>query len=405
VQSEKLKFQLKRKRIISAPIWIVSLVSLFTDVASEMLYPVMPVYLKSIGFTVALIGVLEGLVEAVAGVSKGYFGNLSDKKHSRVPFIRAGYALSAISKPLLSVAIHPAWVFLCRTVDRLGKGIRTSARDAYLSDLTTKEHKGRVFGFHRSLDTVGAAIGPVIALLFLAAFPGNYRWLFLVAFLPGVFAIGLTLFLKEKKKVKENGAKKRVSFFAYLQYWKRSPVQFRWLVGGLLAFVLFNSSDVFLLLFLKEKGYSDTAMIGFYIFYNLMYALFSYPLGILSDKIGQKTLIAAGFILFSIVYFTFGFAGSTLIFGLLFLVYGLYAAATEGISKALLTNMVQKEDTATALGFFNSFASIATLAASSIGGLIWYAFSPQHMFVFSGVGVMVTVIFLIIVFNKTNFFP
>jgi MFS family permease len=131
-----------------------------------------------------------------------------------------------------------------------------------------------------------------------------------------------------------------------------------------------------------------------------MYALFSYPLGILSDRIGQKTLIVAGFILFSFVYFTYGFAGSTIMFGILFLAYGIYAAASEGISKALITNMVKKEDTATALGFFNSFASIATLAASSIGGLIWFAFSPQHMFVFSGIGVMLTVVYLLIIFRN-----
>lgn len=395
-----MNLELKRKRIITGPIWIVSLVSLFTDVASEMLYPVMPVYLKSIGFTVVLIGVLEGLVEAVAGISKGYFGNLSDERRSRVPFIRAGYLLSALSKPLLAVTVYPVWVFLCRTIDRLGKGIRTSARDAYLSDLTTKEHKGRVFGFHRSLDTVGAAIGPVVALLFLAWNPGNYRLLFLIAFLPGLLAIGLTILLKDKKSINPGIEKQRVSFFGYLKYWKRAPVQFRWLAGGLLAFVLFNSSDAFLLLFLKEKGYSDTAMIGFYIFYNLMYALFSYPLGILSDKIGQKTLIVIGFLLFGLVYLGFGFAGTTVIFGLLFLVYGIYAAATEGISKALITNMVNKEDTATALGFFNSFASIATLAASSIGGLIWYAFTPQHMFVFSGIGAILTVIYLLINFRN-----
>jgi MFS family permease len=389
-----------RKRIITRPILIVSFVSLFTDIASEMLYPIMPVYLKSIGFTVLLIGFLEGLVEAVAGLSKGYFGNLSDKHRARVPFIRAGYTLSAIAKPLLAVSIVPVWVFFARTLDRLGKGVRTSARDAFLSDMSSKEHKGRVFGFHRSLDTVGAALGPIAALIFLHYFPEKYQMLFLLAFVPGLLAVSLTLFLREKKARRKEAGKKGVSFFGYLKYWKLAPVQYRLLVIGLLAFVLFNSSDAFLLLFLKESGYSDTQMIGFYIFYNMVYALFSYPLGIISDRIGQKTIIIAGFVIFALVYFFFGLAGSTIVFGLLFLFYGIYAAATEGISKALISNMVHSDQTATAIGFYNSLASMLTLAASTIGGFIWFTFSPQAMFIFSGVGVTVAAVYLMIIFRK-----
>lgn len=359
----------------------------------------MPVYLKSIGFTVFLIGVLEGLVEAVAGLSKGYFGNLSDRRQARVPFIRNGYALSAFAKPLLAVSVLPVWVFFARTLDRLGKGVRTSARDAFLSDLTSKEHKGRVFGFHRSMDTLGAALGPVAALVFLLYFPENYRLLFLVAFIPGLLAIGLTFFLKEKRRRKRDNGMKGVSFFGYLRYWRKAPAAYRWLVIGLLGFVLFNSSDAFLLLFLKESGYNDTQMIGFYIFYNLVYALFSYPLGIISDRIGQKTILVFGFIIFALVYFFYGFAGSTIVFGLLFLFYGIYAAATEGISKALISNMVSRDETATAIGFYNSFASILTLAASSIGGLLWFTFSARAMFVYSAIGVAVATGYLLITFR------
>ena len=182
-----------RGRIITRTIWIISLVSLFTDIASEMLYPIMPVYLRSIGFSIFLIGILEGLAEAIAGLSKGYFGNLSDRKGVRMPFVKWGYFLSAISKPLLAAFIYPLWVFMARSLDRIGKGIRTSARDALLSQETTKENKGRVFGFHRGMDTVGAAIGPIVALIFLYFYPGQYRWLFIIAFLPGIIAISLYL--------------------------------------------------------------------------------------------------------------------------------------------------------------------------------------------------------------------
>lgn len=154
-------------KIITRTIWILSLVSLFTDVASEMLYPVMPLYLKSIGFSVVLIGVLEGFAEAIAGLSKGYFGKMSDNTGRRLPFVQWGYLLSAVSKPMMAVFTFPFWIFTARTIDRIGKGIRSGARDAMLSDEATPQTKGRVFGFHRSMDTLGAVIGPLSALAFL----------------------------------------------------------------------------------------------------------------------------------------------------------------------------------------------------------------------------------------------
>src|SRR5690606_28639515 len=159
--------QIKTLKTITRTVWILSLVSLFTDMASEMLYPIMPIYLKSIGFSILLIGVLEGLVEAVAGLSKGYFGQLSDSKAKRAPFVQLGYSLSAISKPMMAFFVYPLWIFFARTTDRLGKGIRTGARDAMLSAETTKANKGKVFGFHRSMDTFGAVLGPALALCYL----------------------------------------------------------------------------------------------------------------------------------------------------------------------------------------------------------------------------------------------
>lgn len=385
-------------RIITKPIWILSLVSLFTDVASEMLYPVMPLYLKSIGFSIVLIGVLEGAAEAVAGLSKGYFGQKSDQLRRRVPFIKIGYGLSAFAKPLMALFTFPLWIFFLRTTERLGKGIRTSARDAYLSDQTTKEHKARVFGFHRSMDTLGAAIGPVMALVLLYYLPGQYKFLFVLSFVPGIIALALTHLLKEDQK-KTTVHKKNLSFLSFLTYWKTATPGYKYLVVGLLAFAVFNSSDVFLLLALKEKGYSDTQMIMFYIFYNLVYALFSYPIGILADKIGLKKTLFIGLFLFFVMYTFFGFASGTIFIGSLFLVYGLYASATEGISKALITNISTPDQTATAIGFYNSFLSICALLASTIGGFIWYTFSPTAMFVFSGIGAFFVLCYLLWVFK------
>lgn len=370
---------IKRKTIITRTIWVLSLVSLFTDIASEMLYPVMPIYLKSIGFSIVLIGVLEGFAEAVAGLSKGYFGKLSDNMGRRVPFVRWGYLLSAFSKPLMAVFTFPLWIFSVRSLDRIGKGIRTGARDALLSDEATPETKGTVFGFHRSMDTLGAVIGPLSALIFLYFYPAQYKTLFYLAFIPGIVAISFTLFLKDRNPIPKT-SRIKTSFFDFIKYWKTSPVLYRKLVGGLLLFTLVNSSDVFLLLKLKDAGFSDPETIGVYIFYNLVYATFAYPLGIIADRIGLKRMLLLGLILFIAVYLGMAVNSSLYVFIFLFFLYGIYAGATEGIAKAWISNISERKDTATAIGTFTGFQSIATMIASSLAGLIWFKFGPAATF-------------------------
>jgi MFS family permease len=366
-------------KYLTRTIWILSFISLMTDVASEMLYPVMPIYLRSIGFSVLLIGILEGVAEATAGLSKGYFGKLSDHTGKRAPFVRLGYSLSAISKPMMALMVYPVWIFLARTVDRLGKGIRTGARDAMLSDEATPATKGRVFGFHRSMDTLGAVMGPALALLYLYIYPGSYKTLFLIAFIPGLLAIVLTLLLKDRRsEPKEN--KTPVSFFSFMHYWQSSPAAYRKLVAGLLVFTLFNSSDVFLLLKIKQAGLNDTMTIGVYIFYNLVFALAAFPLGILADRIGLKKIFLAGLFLFAIVYAGMTVSGGFYWYGLMFLIYGLYAAATEGISKAWISNISSKADTATAIGTYTGFQSICTMLASALTGWIWFKFGANVAF-------------------------
>lgn len=343
----------------------------------------MPLYLKTIGFSIVLIGILEGVAEATAGLSKGYFGKRSDLSGKRVPFVQTGYALSAISKPMMALFVFPIWIFFSRTIDRLGKGIRTGARDAMLSDETTPETKGKIFGFHRSMDTFGAVLGPLLALWYLYFYPEDYRTLFYVAFLPGLLAIGATRYLKDKKNNSPiNGG--RASFFSFLKYWKTSPANYRKVVAGLLIFTLFNSSDVFLLLKAKEAGLDDASVIGAYIFYNLIYALFAFPLGILADKIGLKKIFLSGLVIFSLVYFGMASAQGIPFIALLFFLYGIYGAATEGISKAWLTNLIERKDTATAIGTYTGLQSICTMLASSLAGLIWYKFGASVTFLITG---------------------
>src|ERR1051326_472405 len=361
-------------KFLTRTILILSFVSLFNDVASEMLTPVMPIYLKSIGFSILLIGVLEGVAEATAGLSKGYFGKISDQRGKRLPFIRLGYAFSAFAKPMMAVFKFPLWIFGARTLERLGKGVRTGARDALLSDEATSKTKGKVFGFHRAMDTAGAVLGPTLALIYLHFYPGNYRELFLITFAPGIVATSLTFFIKEKQH-QPSAPAKRVSFFSFLHYWNEASPSYRRLLIGLLAFALFNSSDVFLLLKMKDATHDDAAVIGIYIFYNIVYALTSYPLGALGDRIGLKTVFLGGLFLFAGVYAGMAFFNEGYWFYILFFLYGIYAAATEGISKAWISNLCKQKDTATAIGTFTAFQSICTMLASVITGLLRVEFN------------------------------
>ena len=379
---------------ITRTVWILSFVSLFTDMASEMLYPIMPIYLKTIGFSIVLIGVLEGVAEAVAGLSKGYFGKLSDNSGKRVPFVQIGYTLSAISKPMMAIFIFPLWIFLARTIDRIGKGIRTGARDAILSDEATPASKGKVFGFHRSMDTLGAVLGPLLALLYLYFYPEDYKTLFYIAFFPGLFAILVSFLLKDKNKIQPK-EKKSASFFVSFNYWKESPVMYRKVVIGLLAFALFNSSDVFLLLKAKQSGLSDTYVIGLYIFYNLIYALFAFPIGILADKIGLKKTFIFGLSLFIIVYLGMGSSTNFYVLVGLFSLYVIYAAATEGIAKAWISSITDKKDTATAIGTYSGFQSICAMLASSLAGLIWYRFGASETFMVTGIATILILFYFV----------
>lgn len=378
--------------------WILSLVSLFTDTASEMLYPIMPIYLKSIGFSIVLIGILEGVAEATAGLSKGYYGKLSDNSRKRVPFVQIGYTLSAISKPMMAIFIFPLWIFFARTIDRFGKGIRTGARDAILSDEATTETKGKVFGFHRSMDTLGAVIGPSLALLYLYYFPENYKTLFFIAFIPGLLAV-LASFLLKEKRGNDHKPKVATPLFSFITYWKVSPIAYKKLVIGLLAFTLFNSSDVFLLLKAKQSGLDDTMVIGVYIFYNLIYALFAFPIGIMADKIGLKKVFVIGLVLFSVVYFGMSANTNLYLFFVLFFLYGIYASATEGISKAWISNITDKKDTATAIGTFSGFQSICTMLASSLAGLIWFQFGATMTFLVSASATLLVILYMVTIPN------
>ncbi len=368
-------------KYLTRNIWLLSLVSLFNDISSEMLYPVMPLFLQSIGFSSVFIGILEGVAEATAGLSKAYFGTWSDAIGRRLPFVQFGYFLSAISKPMMVMFSFPLWIFGARTTDKLGKGIRTAARDAILSDEATADNKGKVFGFHRAMDTLGAAIGPSLALAFILWKPNSYKLLFLIAFIPGILGTLLTFLLKEKRVVHAITPKFNIkNSFSYLS---QSSAKYKQLVGLLILFTLFNSSDIFLLLRIKQITGNDSYTIAAYILYNLVYALAAFPIGIIADKIGLKKMLAIGLLTFALVYLGFGLNTTFVGFLLLFTLYGIYSASTEGVSKALISNIAPAAETASAIGTFAALSSIASLIASVWAGVVWKYISPQAAFLIS----------------------
>ena len=332
------------------------------------------------------IGLLEGMADAIAGISKSYFGKLSDVSGKRMPFVWFGYVLSSFSKSAIGLFAHPVWILLTRSSDRLGKGVRTSARDAILSAEATPQTKGAVFGFHRAFDTFGAFLGPILALIYLKYHPGEYRNLFMYTLIPALFVVLSLALVKEKEieKKKENGN----LFWSSLSYWKIASVEYKKIITIIIFFTLMNSSDMFLLLKARTSGLSDVQTISLYIFYNLIYAISSYKMGSLSDRIGKKKVFLIGLIFFIITYAGMAFNTRMNIFYVLFFFYGLFAASTEGITKAWISNLCQKVDMATALGFQSTTQSLASMFASFIAGIIWMTCGSYAMFLFSAFGAL-----------------
>ncbi len=385
---------MSNKQVITRTVWVLSLVSLFTDFAGEMLYPVMPVYLKSIGYTIFIIGLLEGIAEAIAGFGKIFFGRISDLNGRRLFFVQLGYALSAIAKPMLAVNTKLWWVFSSRFLDRLGKGMRSAPRDALLNDEATPKTRGTIFGLHRSMDTVGAILGPIAALIFLHYFPGDYELLFVAAFFPGLLAILLTFIISERPHVPEEQSPFTLSNL--LSFWGKSPTLYRRLIPALVFFALFNSSDVFLLLKIKEAGFSDTQVISAYIFYNIVFSVFAFPIGRLADRLGLKNVFIAGLLFFIITYS--GFALNTWMpaFWIFFFTYGLFAACTEGIAKAWIAGLVPKHETASALGLFAGLNSFAALIASSMAGFLWMKGGSTWVFLLAAASAALSLIWVML---------
>jgi MFS family permease len=362
-------------RGLSRNVVLLGVVSFLADVSSEMVYPIIPLFLTgTLGAPVIVVGVIEGIAESTASLLKFVFGWLSDKFRRRVPFTFAGYALAAVSKPGLAAAFGWPVVLFMRFVDRTGKGIRTAPRDALIAASTDARTRGRAFGFHRALDTSGAVVGPLIALALLAWLGDSYRPIFLIAFVPGVLSVLAVLLVRD---VVNLHPREQLPPLLSLHGYDRRFLTF---VGITLLFSIGNSSDAFLILRSRDLGLSATAVVLAYVLYNVAYAGLSLPAGIQSDRIGRRPLLIAGFVIFALVYLGFALATSSWMVWPLFAVYGGYIALTEGVGKAYVADLVPDERRGSAMGLYNASTGIMLLFSSIIGGVLWEVFGPGATF-------------------------
>ncbi|MBI2413510.1 MAG: MFS transporter [Deltaproteobacteria bacterium] len=359
-------------------VFFTGLVSLFMDISSEMVYPLVPLFLTGVlGTTKTTVGIIEGIAEATASILKVFSGWLSDKLGKRKFLMTIGYGVSAASRPLIAVSNTWFQVLTARFIDRVGKGVRTSPRDAIIADSTERERLGLAYGFHRSMDTIGAVIGPGIAFALLFLSKDNLRLVFYASTIPGVIAVVIIiLFIKEKRRTREEAqAPPKLSLASF-----NGP--FRRYLVVIAVFSLGNFADAFLVLQAENAGISRELIPVVYVLFNIVYAMSSAPLGALADKIGVKSMILASFILYSLIYLAVAFSTSAMHIWILFPIYGIYKGMTEGTQKAYLAMLAPTEQKATAFGVYHTVVGVMLLPASIIAGYLWDNIGPYATFLY-----------------------
>lgn len=355
-------------------VWVTTLTSFLTDISSEMIINLIPLFLANVlGVSTAVIGLIEGIAETTSSLLKGFSGWLSDKLKGRKWLTVSGYALSACTKPFLYFATSWAGVLAIRFADRAGKGIRTSPRDALIADSANEQQRGIAFGLHRAGDTAGAMVGMIIALLVVLATQSQaidlsretFQTLVLIGIIPAFAAvIVLALGAKEVRVTQTTAEKIRLNFGAF------NP-DFKFFLLVVAVFTLGNSSDAFLILRAQERGLNVAGVLGMLITFNLIYALFSGPLGALSDRIGRKRLIIGGWLVYGLLYLGFATATTAIHIWIIYGLYGLYYAAVEGTAKALVADLIPAEQRGTAYGYYNATIGLMALPASLLAGVLW----------------------------------
>ena len=376
-------------------VWLLGAVSLLNDIASEAIYPLLPFFLITVlGATAVSLGVIEGAAEAVSSVLKVVSGRLSDRWRRRKPIVIVGYSLSGAARPFISIAGSWWMVFALRFIDRVGKGIRSAPRDAMLADFADQSNRGKVYGFHRAMDHTGAVVGPLLATAFLLAFPNRYRTLFALTAIPGAATVVLLMWVKERKADLQVGLVNPRSLIPATKVALPSPLK-RYLVV-LSVFTLGNSADAFLLLRLTEAAGGPQLIPLFWSLLHVVKMTASLVGGSASDRVGRRPLIAAGWIVYAIVYA--GFAMTSSLGALLswFLVYGIYYGCVEGTERALVADFANPTERGTAFGIYNAVAGIGALVSSVVFGLIWNTFGAPAAFA-SGAALALVAAFLLFV--------
>lgn len=356
---------------------LIGIVSFFNDLAAEMIYPIVPLFLTTVLKTsIPVVGVIEGIAEATASIGKYIFGALSDYFQKRKIFVVLGYSFGAISKLLIGLATSWPLVLFARFIDRSGKGLRTAPRDSILLENTTPNNRGFIFGFHRALDSLGAVFGPILGLLFLYLMKENMRLVFLLAFIPSAVAVILLVIAVKEKKSSSVKEEKR---FIKIDFKSLNP-QLKIFLLVSFIFSLGNSSDAFLILRARDLGLTTIAATFTYVLYNIFQTVFATPAGRLADKIGAKKVFAAGLLIFSLVYFMFGFIKNPVFVWIIFPVYGLYIAFTDGVSKAYVAGFIEKKESGSYFGLHQTMLAIGAFMASFIGGILWNKINPSATF-------------------------
>ena len=381
--------QIKIFEGITRNVFILGLVSLFTDLSSQMVFPLIPLFLITVlGTGAYAVGIVEGAAETTASLLKVVSGYWSDKIKRRKPFVFFGYSLSAITKPLFAFATIWSFVLFVRVIERIGKGLRTAPRDAIVAESSDESVRGKAYGFHRAMDGIGSVSGAALAFLLLPIL--GYRNIFLFAFIPGIIAVFVILFIKEKRvPVKEEEPKEisiKLSF-------KELPMNLKLFIIVSSIFALGHFGYAFLLLRAVDIGLADNMAILLYVLLYIVYSVFAIPSGTLSDKIGRKPVLRAGYVLFGITSLGLIFTSNIYSILLLFVIYGIFYAMIDGAQRAFVVDLAPEHLKATALGTFHTAIGLVALPGGCIAGLLWDKISPETTFIY---GLILAVISLIL---------
>ncbi len=379
---------------IERNIFLVGMTSFLTDTTTKMIYSIMPLFLMSLGATKTEVSLIEGIAESTASIVKALSGWWSDKIGRNKPLMIIGYGFTAILSPIFAFVTSPFQVLLIRFTERIGKGIRTAPRDSLVAGSSEDHTKGKNFGFHKAMDNSGAILGPLLAFGVLMLFPKDYRMVFLIAAVPGFLGLGTIIaFVKEAKRNKQDLLGK-ISF-------KDFSKQYYFLLIIFFIFTLGNSTDALLLIKAGDVGIRDEFIPIMYLIFNSVSVLLAVPSGALSDKIGREKLILLGYILYSVIYFGFGRATNSMTVIILFALYGVYSALTDGVQKALVSDLIDKNKRGTGLGIYNCLVGITLFPASLIAGILYDHVNNRAPFYYGAI-LAVTAALLMVIFQRIN---